>query len=213
MTADLTSLAQPISFTYRNWRGETAMRSAVPKAVWFGTTEWHPEPGWFLFAYDLAKAQDRDFALKDCDFTGMQSPEGDMSDTIYREGFPKGWHMVHRSDCTLLVREGDGGLFFSTAICAAPKLQQGEKWLDTARALADGYVGIVRQFLDHREACFCDRCGYGPRTDLEGDELPTSHAEKTWECLDCGHINPRPKPLATDENNRRDSATRSPKAT
>jgi len=93
---DMTSQAQPISFIYRNWRCETAMRTAVPKAVWFGTTEWHPEPGWFLFAYDLAKAEDRDFALKDCDFTGMESPGvAAISAERRRQVEVEGWTAEH----------------------------------------------------------------------------------------------------------------------
>ncbi|MBN8187567.1 hypothetical protein JF540_12790 [Salipiger thiooxidans] len=66
---DMSSLGQPVTFTYTNWRGETAQRTAVPKSLWFGVTEWHPEPGWLMTAYDLEKAADRDFALADCTFT------------------------------------------------------------------------------------------------------------------------------------------------
>lgn len=58
----------PITFMYTNWRGETAQRTAVPKRIWFGSTDWHPEPGWLMTAHDLEKAADRDFALADCAF-------------------------------------------------------------------------------------------------------------------------------------------------
>jgi hypothetical protein len=36
-----------------------------PVQVWFGSTQWHPEPQWFLNARDLEKREYRDFALKD----------------------------------------------------------------------------------------------------------------------------------------------------
>lgn len=65
---DMSSQGMPITFTYTNWRGETAQRTAVPKRIWFGSTDWHPEPGWLMTAHDLEKAADRDFALADCTF-------------------------------------------------------------------------------------------------------------------------------------------------
>lgn len=58
----------PIQFTYTNWRGVTSRREVIPTRVWFGSTEWHPENGWMMTGYDVAKAEWRDFALKDCDF-------------------------------------------------------------------------------------------------------------------------------------------------
>lgn len=66
------SLAQctPITVTYRNHRGSIAVRTIIPKMLWFGATEWHPEPGWLLRAYDLGKMADRDFSVADMDFTG-----------------------------------------------------------------------------------------------------------------------------------------------
>lgn len=54
-----------VTLTYTNWRGETAERSIIPRGVWFGATEWHPEPQWLLRAFDVEKQADRDFALKD----------------------------------------------------------------------------------------------------------------------------------------------------
>lgn len=60
---------QPIPMIYRNWRGEVAQRSIRPAGLpYWGTTEWHPEPGWLLPAIDTEKGECRDFALKDCDF-------------------------------------------------------------------------------------------------------------------------------------------------
>lgn len=65
---DMSSQGMPITFTYTNWRGETAQRTAVPKRICFGYTDWHPEPGWLMTAHELEKAADRDFALADCTF-------------------------------------------------------------------------------------------------------------------------------------------------
>ncbi len=57
--------AQKVRIRYTNYRGETAMRIIVPKRIWFGATEWHPEPQWLLDALDVEKNADRSFALKD----------------------------------------------------------------------------------------------------------------------------------------------------
>ncbi len=50
-------------FIYTNWRGETSTRRARPVGVWFGISEYHPEPQWFLKAFDYDKKAVRDFAL------------------------------------------------------------------------------------------------------------------------------------------------------
>lgn len=55
----------PLRITYRNWRGEVSERNIVPQSVWFGATEWHPDPQWLLSALDTEKGAARDFALAD----------------------------------------------------------------------------------------------------------------------------------------------------
>lgn len=55
----------PIKFKYKNWQGETAVRTVMPIKIWFGNTEFHKEDGWFLKATDLDKNAERDFAVKD----------------------------------------------------------------------------------------------------------------------------------------------------
>lgn len=55
----------PLTFGYANHRGKYAVRTVEPLKVWFGSTEWHPEPQWFLQAIDIEKNAARDFALKD----------------------------------------------------------------------------------------------------------------------------------------------------
>ena len=56
---------EPVTLTYTNWRGETAQRTITPKRIWWGATDWHPEPQWLLTAFDAEKQADRDFAIKD----------------------------------------------------------------------------------------------------------------------------------------------------
>ena len=54
-----------VTIVYTNYREETAERRIVPERIWFGTTEWHPEPQWLLDAIDLDKNVERSFAMKD----------------------------------------------------------------------------------------------------------------------------------------------------
>lgn len=60
-----TSIQQPASIIYKNWRGEVAERRIVPESFFYGATQWHPENQWFMRAFDLDKQEYRDFALKD----------------------------------------------------------------------------------------------------------------------------------------------------
>lgn len=59
-------MSEPIvTIIYTNYRKETAERKIIPKKIWFGSTEWHPEEQWLLEALDVAKNEDRNFAMKD----------------------------------------------------------------------------------------------------------------------------------------------------
>ena len=56
-------------FIYRNYRGEVSLREVrVPIVTYFGSTDWHPERQWLVKAFDVAKGEWRDFALKDMRF-------------------------------------------------------------------------------------------------------------------------------------------------
>lgn len=54
-----------VKILYTNYRGETAIREIIPEKIWFGGTDWHPEPQWLLDAFDLEKQANRSFAMKD----------------------------------------------------------------------------------------------------------------------------------------------------
>ncbi|UFW79981.1 MazG-like family protein [Rhizobium sp. SU303] len=62
------SSPRALSFVYKNWRGETALRRVLPIRIEFGPTDWHPEPQWHLVAHDLEKGAARFFAMKDISF-------------------------------------------------------------------------------------------------------------------------------------------------
>ena len=58
-------LEKVINILYTNWKGETRVRRIIPKKIWFGKTDWHPEDQWLLQALDTEKNESRDFAIKD----------------------------------------------------------------------------------------------------------------------------------------------------
>nr|WP_250808409.1 hypothetical protein [Neorhizobium tomejilense] len=65
----LVLLKQPVELScdYRNWRGEVANRRIRLIEFWYGSTEWHPEPGLLLKAIDLDTGKERDFRVTDFD--------------------------------------------------------------------------------------------------------------------------------------------------
>jgi hypothetical protein len=52
-----------VRIDYTNHRGKRAYRLIVPRGIYFGLSEWHPEPQWLLDAHDFDKGKDRTFAL------------------------------------------------------------------------------------------------------------------------------------------------------
>lgn len=59
--------AEPVTFGYVNYRGQSSVRNAIPRGLRWGSTEWHKEPGWLLRAWDIDKKAEREFALADID--------------------------------------------------------------------------------------------------------------------------------------------------
>lgn len=58
-------MSETLEVTYRNHRGEVRVRRIVPLGVYFGSTQWHPEPQWLLNAIDAETNTTKQFALKD----------------------------------------------------------------------------------------------------------------------------------------------------
>jgi predicted DNA-binding transcriptional regulator YafY len=54
-----------VKIDYCNYRGERSVRLIEPRAIRFGSNEWHPEPQWLLEALDVEKVAERTFAMKD----------------------------------------------------------------------------------------------------------------------------------------------------
>ena len=56
---------EAVTIVYTNYRGERGVRHVQPLRIEFGSNEWHPEPQWFMVAWDLEKGAERTFALRD----------------------------------------------------------------------------------------------------------------------------------------------------
>lgn len=50
---------------YTNYKGERGYRIVLPLEIRHGMTDWHPEPQWFIQAFDLEKRALRLFTLHD----------------------------------------------------------------------------------------------------------------------------------------------------
>lgn len=122
-----------------------------------------------------------------------------MADRVYTDGFPDLWSMVHRDDCTLLVKRGDMGFLVvpSQAVCMAPKLMQGEAWLETAKEIAHALAGSRESELNRIFDEFCDDCGIGPPYEDNEQPRPNVRALRSWKCDRCDHTNTRPKVKAS----------------
>jgi hypothetical protein len=56
---------QTLTFLYRNYKGNVALRSILPGELVFKSTEFHPEPQWIIVGLDVQKGQERSFAVRD----------------------------------------------------------------------------------------------------------------------------------------------------
>lgn len=85
-----TGDTKPIPMIYKNWRGETSIRYVVPQGpIFWGSTEWHQEPGWLFEAFDNEKQELRTFALKDAKFFDMEPHPDDVAVQIFAHRMTK----------------------------------------------------------------------------------------------------------------------------
>jgi hypothetical protein len=54
--------------------------------MWFGATEWHPKPQWFLHAVDVEKGEARDFAMADIKAWGQAAVDAALSSPLTDRG-------------------------------------------------------------------------------------------------------------------------------
>lgn len=68
-------MAQAVTIWYTNHRGDAQQRRILPGRLWFGSTEWHPEPQWLLDALDLDRQVQRIVAMRDIASWAPGGPE------------------------------------------------------------------------------------------------------------------------------------------
>ena len=54
-----------VKVEYKNWKGETGIRSIIPLNIFYGNTEYHKEEQWLMKVWDLDKKDYRTYALRD----------------------------------------------------------------------------------------------------------------------------------------------------
>lgn len=58
-------IGKPIKVVYKNWKGEVAERTIIPKQIFYGSTEWHQQEQWLLEVFDVDRNATRVYALCD----------------------------------------------------------------------------------------------------------------------------------------------------
>lgn len=71
---DIGSEQYDVQIHYKNHRGEIGIRLIRPEDIFFGSTQWHPEPQWIINAYDYGKEARRSFAISDIAFWTFPAP-------------------------------------------------------------------------------------------------------------------------------------------
>lgn len=56
---------KPIRVLYKNYRGETAWRTIIPKEIFFGCNDYHKEDQWLVKVQDMEKGAERIYAMSD----------------------------------------------------------------------------------------------------------------------------------------------------
>ena len=64
-----------VKLLYKNWRNETAIRTVLPKRIYFGSTEWHPTPGWIMVVHDIDRDAEREYFMADIEEWGVNDQE------------------------------------------------------------------------------------------------------------------------------------------
>lgn len=75
-----------VHIDYTNWRGERAIRVIKPLMISFGANEWHKEPQWLLYAFDVEKDAPRWFAMAAIhSWRGVMPQAGSATGDIFGE--------------------------------------------------------------------------------------------------------------------------------
>ena len=54
-----------IKVIYKNWKGETGLRTIIPLSIFYGFNEFHKDEQWLMKVWDFDKEDYRTYALRD----------------------------------------------------------------------------------------------------------------------------------------------------
>ncbi|WP_287310864.1 hypothetical protein [Mesorhizobium sp.] len=136
---------EPLTFHYKNYRGEHSERRVLPRGFRFGTSEFHPKPQWLLIAYDLDKK-----ALREFSFEEIRCPEtGGWWSRAFDDVATERRRQVEGEDCTPESDDKyrDGEMARAAGIYA---IIAGSNLTNYRNALGGYYLGACLQaVLDH----------------------------------------------------------------
>lgn len=82
---DLVDSQTVLQFFYRNHRGDTRVRRAVPESIWFGKSPYYEHEQYFITALDLDKRETRDFAFQNMQIIHTKPTPNNLIAVQYQE--------------------------------------------------------------------------------------------------------------------------------
>lgn len=165
----------PVTLIYTNYRGEESERTITPQRVWYGSTEWHPEPQWLMTAFDHEKQANRDFALKDFGYPAPYPRAQALEELPCDVQLPG----------VILKR----GVNFSVLLAA---LKRRDSWPDAARALSSHLVADEGSDLERywRPISEADKSiTFNQDFDLgDGEKMTIRNSDDYWVRDDDGRV-------------------------
>lgn len=205
-SAPMQSPLTPVTLTYTNWCGETAERTIIPKAIWYGSTEWHPEPQWMLRAIDTEKGAERDFAFKDFGAPTAVEPVS----------VPDGWKLVPVDPTEEMVTayihpytENRSLIttIYQTMVAAAPPAStdlrdenERQPILPLTKGMPELRSSLIARVVRQSLKNYGHKCAESVLPECIAGEVDTALRahEKAWPARDCG---PDGGPLLESQDN------------
>jgi hypothetical protein len=157
---------EEVAFGYTNWRGENSERRVAPISIRYGTSDYHSQAGWLLFALDLDKNEHREFSMRDMHW--LKPADAILSLTPSHEAPAQpdglehghcwcGLHVSLESQCDRCMKRGN----FAEApaqepVADEPFEQSIDVQTDYERGVADGIAKREQLAQDVMAGCIAD---------------------------------------------------------
>ncbi|MGO4673010.1 hypothetical protein AB4Z40_08930 [Bosea sp. 2YAB26] len=167
------TVGETITARYTNWRGETAVRTFIPRRVFFGSNEWRPEPQVLIEATDCEKGALRTFAAAGFAHPAPAAPAGEI------EAAAKAIFDEDRRPLEGFVRNP---LTWESAELEAyhPGLRDRMRRFARAALSASPAPGVeTHDYVpDRKYPWFCAKCGYAEHEPLQHTAAAIRSGEK-----------------------------------